>query len=143
MKKKPFLLLEVLLAFFLIALCLVPLVKYPLQFYKTEMHELEMVELERLADLTFTEIKEKFLKGEVSWEEIPAKGELAGPFPLSHTELLIPGREKKRVNRRFYLHVKGEKEGIQKQVYKQIWIYLLLNGEQFCYRMPVQKIPIE
>jgi hypothetical protein len=143
MKKKPFILLEVLLAFFLIALCLVPLVKYPLEFYKTEMQQLEKVEFERLADLTFTEVKEKFLKGEVSWAEIPAKGETVGPFPLPPAELLIPGRGGKKVHRRFYMQVKGEKEGVQKQVYKQIWIYLLLNKEQFCYRMPVQKIPIE
>ncbi len=139
MKKKPFLLLEVLIAFLLVVICIVPLVRQPLMLYRAEMEHLEVMELERLADWTFTEVKEMLLKNEVPWEKIPRKDARTSEFPLTDVILQIPGCPPKTIHRGFYLQGKAEKIGNQNQIYRQIWIQVSLNKHIYTFRMPVEK----
>ena len=61
MQKRPFILLEVLVALTLVALCAIALISTPIRIYRSEMRLLEEGEGELLADWTFSEIKEQLL----------------------------------------------------------------------------------
>ena len=140
MKKKTFLLLEILIAFVLTTICIVPLVKQPLKLYKDEMAYLQKMERERLADWTFTEIEEILLKNEIPWEKIPAKGEKTGPFPLPPVVIEIPGCTAKKIERSFVLKGRGEKTGVDDLSYRQLGVYVLLNKHSYEFRLPVKRV---
>lgn len=146
MKKRTFLLFEILIAFFLVALCAVPLVRQPLQFYRSEMKSLEQLERERLADWTFTEIKEKLLKTEIPWKKIPAKGNKSPAFSLPSATIQIPGCRAKQIERTFTLSCTGEKKGLHEEIYRSLLISVDFLPDLFSkkpshytYRVIVQK----
>lgn len=146
MKKRNFLLFEILIAFLLVALCVVPLVSQPLKHYRSEIKSFELMERERLADWTFSEIKEMLLKNEIPWEKIPSKGIKTTPFPLPSSEIQIPGSASKTVNRSFTLHCKGEKEGVHDELYRLLWVEIQFTPElskksSYTFRTLVQKLP--
>ncbi|PIS02318.1 MAG: hypothetical protein COT85_06005 [Chlamydiae bacterium CG10_big_fil_rev_8_21_14_0_10_42_34] len=142
MKKRSFLLLEVLFAFTLVIVCAVPLVKQPLKLYRSELEYLEKMELERLADWTFTEIKESLLKNEILWEKIPTKNEKSALFPLSAKTIEIPGSKNKQIKRQFFLKCRGEKRGKKDEIYRQLGICIYLNESPYWYRLPIQKVSL-
>jgi hypothetical protein len=139
-KKRTFLLLEVLIAFVLVTICSIPLVKQPLKLYKDEMEYLEKMERERLADWTFTEIREMLLKNEIPWKKIPAKGVETAPFPLSPMVIEIPGCKTKVIERSFVLKGRGQKIGLNDAEFRQIGVYIFLNDHKYEFRIPVQKL---
>ena len=143
MKKRSFLLLEVLIAFTLATICSIPLVKQPLRLYKEEITFLVKMERERLADWTFTEIKEILLKNEIAWEKLPQMGKNTAPFPLPPALIEIPGCRPKKVERTFILHGQGEKPGTSNQLYRQIYVRILLDDQEYEFRLPVQKLSRE
>lgn len=140
MKKRTFLLLEVLIAFILVTICIIPLVKQPLKLYKDEMVHLEQLELERLADWTFLEVKELLLKNEIPWEKIPEKKMETGPFSMQASSIQIPGCKAKAIARSFTLKGRGEKVGNNSEIYRQLGIYIFLNGRKYEFRLPVKKV---
>ena len=142
MKKRPVLLLEVLLALLLLVICAVPLVKQPLKLYREEITYLEKMEKERLADWSFTEIKELLLKNGIPWEKLPEKDGSAGPFFLPDAKLDVPGCKNCVVKRRFMLTGRGAKEGMQGQLYRQLGVYIFLNDAKYEFRIAVQKLNI-
>lgn len=148
MKKRTFVLFEILIAFLLVALCVVPLVSQPLKLYRSELKFLEQLERERLADWTFSEIKELLLKNEVPWEKIPSKGVKTAPFPLPSANIQIPGCKPKTVQRSFTLHCKGEKTGLHDEIYRTILVDIhfspaLISEKKshYTFRILVQKLP--
>jgi len=140
MKKRPFLLLEILIAFFLISLCIVPLVKKPLALYRSELKQLEEIEKERLADWTFSEVKEILLKNEIPWAKIPNKDETTDPFPLADGVIELPGCKAKTIQRTFTLHGNGKKAGKDGADYRQLGIYVKLDESEYEFRLPVKKV---
>lgn len=140
MKKRSFLLLEILIAFSLVTICIIPLVRQPLKLYKEEMECLEKMEMERLADWTFTEVKEILLKKEIPWEKIPAKSQYTEHFPLPPSTIQIPGCATKKVERSFQFSGRGEKKGADNAVIRQLGVYVFLNKEKYTFRLPVKKI---
>lgn len=145
-RRRPFILLEILLALTLVSLCAVPLIVKPIVAYRFEMKALEEVEGERLADWTFSEIKEEMLKLKIPWEKLPALNETAGPFPLDPGSIQVPGRQPKKIKRSFTLYCKGEKEGIARQAYRMLYVKIEFNPSLskkkkiYTYRLPVQRI---
>jgi len=144
MKKRTFLLLEILIAFLLVALCAVPLVSQPLKLYRSEIQFLERLERERLADWTFSEIKELFLKNEIPWTKIPPKGDKTAFFPLPPAKIEIPGCRPKSIDRTYTLQCKGEKEGLHDELYRLLWVEVqfsppLPKTPPYIFRMTVQK----
>lgn len=91
--KRPFLLLEVLIALFIVSLCLAPLIQRPIQAYLQEKALLIDIEVERLADWTFAEVKEKCIKNEIPWSKIPYPGTSSPPLPLPPIALNLPGKD--------------------------------------------------
>jgi hypothetical protein len=118
LKKKTFLLLEILIALMLVVLCATPLIVEPVRLYRTEMKRLEEVEAERLANWTFSEIKEKLLKHEIPWKMLPIKEGPSIAYPLEAAPLQIPGRSAKIIHRSFSLKCRREKEGPQGEIYR-------------------------
>lgn len=121
-------------------MCILPLAKQPLQLYKSEYVYLEKMELERLADWTFTEVKELLLKNEIPWEQIPGKSVETESFFLPPSTIQIPGYAPKKVERSFFLTGRGEKLGLAGETYRQLGIYIHLNGKKFSFRMPIEKV---
>lgn len=148
MKKRSFILIEILLAFVLVTICSIPLIRQPLKLYRLEIETLEQIERERLADWTFSEIKEKLFKNEISWEKIPQKNEKTAPFRLPSVSLHIPGCPKKTVERQFTLQGKGEKVGPQGEIYRTLKIEILFTPSlltkktsSYPYRLIVKRLP--
>lgn len=102
----------------LVILCGVPLIVEPLRLYLKEMKLLEETEGERLADWTFSEIKETLLKNEIPWKELPSDEESAITYRLEPAAIQIPGRSQKKINRTFTLKCRKEKEGLQGEIYR-------------------------
>lgn len=138
--KKPFLLVEVLIAFSLVALCIVPLVRSPLQMLKNERSKLEEAEKQRLADWAFSEAKEMLLKHEIPSNQIPKMGETTGPFPLPDQKIKLPGVKEKPISCHFTLYGKGKREGPQGQDYRMIYLTIVLDTKKYLYRVPLQKL---
>ncbi|MBU6383195.1 MAG: hypothetical protein KGR16_02625 [Verrucomicrobia bacterium] len=132
--------MEVLIAFSLILVCIIPLVKQPLEWMRAEYQKCAQLEQERIADWTFTEIYEMFLKHEISWEQLPEHRETTGPFPLKDAQIQLPQQQKKNIARAFTLTGQGRKEGRKGQEYKQIYVNVIMNGAIYTFRLPVQKI---
>jgi len=150
-KKKTFLLLEILIGIFIVSLCLIPLIQSPILVYRAEMKQLEEIEGERLADWTFSEIKEKLLKNEIPWEKLPSPEMKSGPFSLPSKLIHILGGKGKTIERSFTLYCskKGEKEGLQNETYKFLRIKVdfspRLSGKKrnkgYSYWVNVRKLP--
>ena len=136
MKKRTLLLIEILIAFFLVSLCAVPLVTGPLKLHKLQTLQLEKMEKERLADWTFSEIKEMFLKTEIPWEKVPKKGEKSLPIPLNDAVIQIPNLQPRKVKRHFFLKGRGEKK-TKDQIIRSIGVYVLLDKDQYEFRVPI------
>ena len=119
----------------------------PIRAYRFEMQALEEVEGERLADWTFSEIKEKMLKNEIPWDKFPSMKETSGPFPLEPEWIYVPGRKPKSIKRSFTLFGKGEKQGIKGEVYKMLYVKIEFSPalskkkKIYTYRLPVQRMP--
>ncbi|OGN63741.1 MAG: hypothetical protein A3E80_01625 [Chlamydiae bacterium RIFCSPHIGHO2_12_FULL_49_9] len=148
MKKRPFVLLEVLLALFLVMIAIIPLVRQPFMLYRSEILLLEEMERERLADWTFSEIREQFLKGQIPWKKLPAKGEISSPFSLPKGSIHLPGLASKEVERSFTLRCIGEKKGTQGETYRSLNIAIEFNPalnkkkKKYTFRLLVQKMEI-
>ncbi len=66
--KKPYLLLELLIALALVTLLAFPLINQPFRLLHKEIASLERTELERLSELYFAKIKERLYRNEIPWE---------------------------------------------------------------------------
>jgi hypothetical protein len=147
--KHPFLLLEVLIAILLVSLCLIPLIQSPIIGYKAEIKLLEEMEGERIAEWTFSEIKEKIINQEIPWEALPLKKmEKTNPFPLPPTTLSIPNIQPKQINRFFRLKCIKEKEGENGEIHKMLGIEILFEPRlsqkkenNYLYRITVTQAP--
>ena len=147
-KKKPFLLLEILIAILLVSICLVPLVQSPIQSFRAELQLLEEMEGERLAEWTFSEIKEKLLKNEIPWEKLPGPGAKTASFPLPPASIEMANGKPKKIERSFILGcgAKGEKEGLQGEIYRILAIGIDFQprlskrkNKSYTYRLIVRK----
>jgi hypothetical protein len=141
-KKHPFILLEVMIALSLAIICAIPLVLRPIQMFRSEISFLEEGEGERLADWTFSEIKEKLLTHEIGWDKLPKINHKSGPYTLPPQTIQLPGKTPKKIKRSFTVFCKGEKEGQDGKKYRIFYITVLFEPklslrkkEHYVYRM--------
>lgn len=123
MKKRAFILLEILIACTLLALCIAPLMQKPIQLYRSQISALENIEKQRLADLAFVEIKEMLLRNQIPWKKLPTSKEKTIEFPLSLAYFQIPHCSPKPIERRAFFTYRREKLGFKGET------YLLLDVE--------------
>lgn len=154
--KHTFLLLEILIAILLVSLCLIPLIQSPIQSYRAEMKLLEEMEGERLAEWSFSEVKDKLLKNEIPWDKIPSLTEKSAPIDLPPITIQIPGSKPKKIERSFVLRCgkKGEKEGLKGEIYRMMHVDIMFtprlsqkkqkkDKRDYSYRLMVRKLPKE
>lgn len=118
MKRKAYLLLELLIAFSILSLCIVPLVRNPMHTAKQEIYSFERMEVERLAELAFAELLEKLYS-----KEIPLKafeGDDSTPFFQDKVKLNLPGILKRTFKRQVFIWTKTEKQGTEQNCYKLV-----------------------
>lgn len=144
MRKRPFILLEVLIAFTLAVLCIVPLVKEPLHYYRTELKSLENLEKERIADWVFTEIQEQLLKNEIPWDSLPSFQKSTPRKALPPAQLHIPGCLPKQIPCFVSFYCAGEKEGLKGEQYKMLHVKIYFSSDEEVkssgrFRLIVQK----
>ena len=139
--KRNFLLLEVLLAIALVAVFAAPLMRLPIKHYRAQINRLESFECRRMADWTFSEVKELLLKEGIRWEKLPAKGQKLTQT-LSDAKLLIPRLPSRSLPRSFTLTCKGEKEGIHGEIFRiyRVEITIGTNKNSYSYRLLVQRM---
>ena len=155
-KKRTFLLLEILIAIFIVSLCLIPLIQAPIRSYRAEMRLLEEMEGERLADWTFSEIKEKLLKNEIPWEKLPGTEVKSAPFSLPSATIQIFGAKTKKIERTFTLKCGkiGERTGKNGEVYRMFTVAIDFEPRlsqrkrdkrrgDYTYRLQARKLPRE
>lgn len=141
MQKRPTALLEILIALSLIILALAPLIRQPIQLQMAEKQRLLQIEANRIIAWTYSEIREKFLKGDFRWEQIPAFQEKSKVYELPLAPLSIATNQ--TIDRSFYLKTLEEKEH-QGKISRLIAIHFQLKDRkksllEATYRLIVEK----
>ena len=72
-RKRPIVLLEVMIALTLVILLVLPWVRAPIRLYRQEMEQLERIDNQRAADWIASEIKELIYNREIPWAKLPNK----------------------------------------------------------------------
>jgi|GEM_PF-2272727 len=140
MAKRNFLLMEVLIAIAVVAVFAAPLMRWPIKHYQAQISRLEDFEYQRIADWTFSEIKEMLLKEGIKWEKLPAKGKHLSQ-PLSDAKLLIPHLTSRSIQRSYNLVCKGEKQGIHGEIFRLYRVEVFVGAKNsYRYRLLVQKL---
>ena len=143
MRKRSFLLLEVLLAITLVAVFAAPLMRLPIRYYRSQIHSLEEFERRRIADWTFSEVKEILLKETIPWENLPAKG-ASITRPLSDAQIVIPHLPSRTVHRSFLLKCSGEKQGLHGEIFRLYKVQIIFDHQKtYNYRILVQRLPAD
>lgn len=130
LRKKNFLLLEILICLALICLCLSPLIETPLQAYKSVIENLEEIERQNLAISTFAEIEMKLLNNDIDWKKIPSEGQTSEEFLLSDEVLSIGDIKQSTVTRSFTIscNKKGEKISSHDEIVRILNINISLSN---------------
>lgn len=71
---RTFLMFELMIALFLVGSFALPLAQFPMQAIQEEFKSVYRMQAQRLADLAFSEIKEKLHREEIPWKEIVKPG---------------------------------------------------------------------
>ncbi len=113
------------------------------------MRLLEEMEGERLAEWSFSEVKEKLLRREIPWENLPSPTEETAPIALPSINVQIPGYHPKTIERSFTLRCKekGEKRGKKGEIYRMLYVTVKFDPplskkkaeKGYPYRLIVQK----
>lgn len=123
-KKRPALLLELLIAMSLLAIGLVGLIKNPAFLHRAQARAFEKAECERLAAWTFTELRETLTQ--TSWTKIP---------PLKESSKRIDLGDK----RSYVLTTLEEKQLPGGPTHRLVAVHIRVRGNDFTYRVIVEK----
>ncbi len=92
-------------------------IQNPLRYFREEIKTLQEIEYQRIADLTFSEIKEAFYRQQIPWDQIAVKTSgsrfllwkkpLSAPDPLGEVYRYwrISGKEKEEDDQNLYRYV--------------------------------------
>lgn len=140
MKKRSFLLLEVLIAISLLAIFAPWLMRLPIHHYQEQIKHFEELEKQRISDWTYSEIKEMLLKHTIAWERLPALEKPAKEFSLPNTPLHLRGLGNKNLKRSFTLKCKKEKEGTQGEIFRLYELKIFIDASEKKYLLVIQRI---
>ncbi len=127
--KRPFLLLEVLIAIALVALCAYPLISPHYRLAGEKQSAIRRLQLERGADEAFCEVQERLYKGEVSWDAIIKPTKAKPRAILSLTPLTISVSEKEETYTATAVLTTKEKHAKGKRKYFRLFdIAIALRG---------------
>ncbi len=125
MRRKTYLLLELLIAFTILSLCALPLVRNPMHMAKEEIAAFERMELERVAELAYAELLEKFYRNEIPWKTLDPKTLPDAPALQETVTLELPGIFKRAYEKKIFLWTRGEKKGPDEQDVRLIGVKIV------------------
>jgi hypothetical protein len=125
-KKRNFLLIEILIAFFFISIMLIPLFKNPFYFFKKEISEIERLECERIAENSFLEIYLKLIDKKSNKEILKGLDEKKA-YNLEDTFIKIGNHINKKVKRSYEISSNDGKISENKTIYKVLTVSVLLK----------------
>lgn len=128
MRRKTYLLLELLIACSLLALCAVPLIRNPMQNARGERRTLEKIELQRLAEAAFAMIFEKIHKNEIPWEAFSSKTLPNLPYWKDQVQIDLPDVSHSKFERKIYIWTPSQKEGSENEEIRNIKIKISFNS---------------
>ena len=143
-RSRSFLLFEALIALLIVTLFITPVIKFPILYFKKQIEHLSGFEKRRIADWTYSEIKEMFLREAIPWHKLPKKEEKESPpFPLPETKLAVPTLNSRMISRNFILKCLREKEGLKGETYRLYEVIIVLDQEKISpsYRILVAHEP--
>lgn len=111
MRRKTYLLFELLIAASLLALCAVPLIRNPMHMAREEVAAFERIELERVSELAFAKVLEKLYSNEIPWEAFQHQTLPEVPSIVEKVSLELPGIVKRSFDKKIYLWTRAQKEG--------------------------------
>lgn len=126
-KKKSFLLLEVLIGFTLVLCFIFPFVKFPHYLFKSEKQQLNAIEFERIANYGFSEIITKLYTNELKWEDVQARNQNDATW---HTLSDYPLCKGKTIQRKYQLIHKQKKTSPNQSEYIKLKIRQSLQVHQ-------------
>jgi hypothetical protein len=130
MKKRPSLLLEILLACALLAAAAGPLMRKPIELYQRQMKALKEVEKQRLADLSFAEVKVNLLTHQIPWKKLPSKEVKQKLYPLAPVKMNIPYCSAQSIERRAILKLRREKIGMRGEIIRLLEIEIQFEPQK-------------
>jgi hypothetical protein len=130
MKKRPSLLLEILLACALLAAAAGPLMRKPIELYRTQMRALKEVEKQRLADLAFAEVKVDLLTHQIPWKKLPSKDMKQKIYPLAPVKMNIPYCSTESIERKAILKLRREKIGMRGEIVRLLEIEIQFEPQK-------------
>jgi hypothetical protein len=133
-KKRPYLLLELMITLFIVSSACLPLVRAPMASLYSQLSVLQQIELERLAEVDFANIKADLFKNEISWAQVlNADSHLLysqKKVNLDLTEKSDPSFEEK-----IYIYAKGHKR--DKELKDYISVHIKILFEPIPYKKPL------
>ncbi len=133
--------MEVLIAIALLGVFAPWLMSLPTRHYKLQIERFEALEKQRIADWSYSEVKELLFKNSIPWESLPEFAEPAATFSLSDVPLHLPGLSSKTIPRSFSLRCKREKEGKQGEIFRLYEMILSFSAtEKHKYLILIQSV---
>jgi hypothetical protein len=151
-KRRPYMLMELLVAFSIVGLCVIPLIRTPVNVFKTEIESLEKMALQRIAELSFASIKEQLYKNEISWKALSENG-TEEPHFVDKVKISLGKDLNRDYERKFFLWSKKTDSGKNGEEYRLLNTKITfsplpkpkkkINSLYFSQQFFVAKIPKE
>ena len=121
--KKPFILLELLIALTLVAIFGLPLIRTPLNGFQQERRLLSALEIERLANARFVEIRADIYSGEIPWGAFDHKASKM-PFASKEISINLPHLSKTTFEEKTFIYSSYSKKGDDDKEYRLVRMIL-------------------
>ncbi len=117
--------------------------RQPVLLHRAEVSLLERIECDRIAAWTYTEIREKFLKNQIPWSQIPTLKAKSKPISLPEVNFQVPSLFSRSVKRLYTLETLREKQDKEGQTIRLVTIHIEIGTgakkRQFSYQVNVIK----
>lgn len=126
MNKRPFILIELLLAISILSVCIIPIITYPYYTYNKQLASLLTIEKERQAEVLFFDLLRDF---PVSWEQVSFDVQKKEPLPTIQMEIDGIGKVPIFASYRLFVHSNGKKTKTEKHI-ANLWCTFILETEK-------------
>ena len=134
-RRRPYLLLELLISISLLALCAIPLLSaYPRQI-GSNISSIRHVQKERLARLLFTEVVEMLERQKIPWSQVPPLKEVGKKVSLGERQLSLPKGEPLRVKTSYSFATLREKAETGGKIHRLVAVRVLVDDAEFRFRV--------
>lgn len=140
-KRRPYLLLEIMIAVAILVLCIMPFVGRPTALLRMQVHSIEEAVMNRQAAIDFTEIKKLLYQQEkITWEMLcntdTFKKQKAPALTFPPVTVYSP--EKREFNLSLFFYTKKKKSNLNHRLVEVKLRYESLNGEKKTYDFEYQ-----